>query len=237
MNSETPPPSSGPSPASAPAAAPDEVSGDSADNASGDSADEVSGDSAWVSIDTPLDLETLAAHCRDVEGIFRVNPYLDFAEWKETAPGRYYFKAHNLSNDQDIDTAVREEISADGIRFFYESGIKTSTHFKIEATDGGSRLTITDDYSGTPPEERKARIEEVDKSLLNWGKYLLRYFHQWHKWGWCAPWRWYMHSLWRKMNPMGRRIAYILWIVTLFEIAGILLFTAVFALELDKYIF
>ncbi len=213
MNSETPPPPSG-----------------------GEETDNASGDSAWVSIDTKLNLEALAAHCRDVEGLLRVNPYLDFAEWKETSPGRYHFKAKNLSNDQDIDTAVREEISDDGIRLFFESGIKTSTHFKLEPIEGGSRLTITDDYSGTPAEIREARIGEVDKSLVQWGKYLHIYFGQWHKWGWCPPWRWYMRGVWRKMKPMGRRIAFILWIITLFELATALLIGMVFAFGFDRFL-
>jgi len=226
MNSETPPPASGPDAGKAPDVPQKEGSDQTAD----------SSDSAWVSIDTQLDLETLAGHCRDVEGILRVNPYLNFEEWKETAPGRYHFKAQNLSNDQEVDTAVHEEISADGIRLFYESGIKSSTHFKLEAIEGGSRLTITDDYSGTPPEEREARIKEVDKSLMQWGNYLHGYFRRWHKWAWVPLWPWYMRKVWRRMNPMGRRIAFILWVITLFEIAAILIFTAVFALELDKYI-
>lgn len=197
-------------------------------------ADNSSGDSAWVSVDTKLNLETLAAHCRDVEGLLRVNPYLDFTEWRETSPGRYHFKAKNLSNDQDIDTAVREEISTDGIRLLFESGIKTSTYFKLEPIEGGSRLTITDDYSGTPAEVRKDRVAEVDKSLVQWGNYLHRYFSQWRKWGWCPPWRWYMRGFWRKMKPMGRRITFILWIITLFELGTALLIAIFFILGLDR---
>ncbi len=228
MNTETtPPPPGGEAENSQLAAAPSGAAGKADGN----------DDSAWVSIDTKLDLETLAAHCRDVEGLLRVNPYLDFAEWTETSPGRYHLKARNMSNNQDIDTAVREEISADGIRLFFESGIKTSTHLKLEPIEGGSRLTITDDYSGTPVEVREARIAEVDKSLVEWGKYLHRYFSQWHKWSWCPPWRWYMKGFWRKMKPMGRRIVFILWIITLFELATILLIAMFFAFGLDRFLF
>ncbi len=198
-------------------------------------ADDGSGDFAWVSIDTQLSLEALAGHCRDVEGMLRVNPYLIFAEWRETAPGRYYFKAKNTSTNQDIDTAVRKEISADGIRLFFKKGIKTSTHFKLEAIEGGSRLTITDDYSGTPAKVREARAGEVDKSLVQWGNYLHRYFSQWQKWGWCPPWRWYMRAFWRKMKPLRRRIAFLLWVIILFEFAATLIIAQFYIFGLNRF--
>ena len=82
-----------------------------------------------------------------------------------------------------------------------------------------------------------ARVAETDRSLLAWGGDLYRYFRDWRRWSWLMPWRWYMRRVWRGMKPTARRIAYMLWMVTVFEIVSVLLIVAVFALELDKYIF
>lgn len=194
-------------------------------------------DAAWVSVETPLDAATLARHVADIEGILRVNPYLEFEEWREIEPGRYRFRARNLSNKQAIDTSVRVERAADATILHYESGLKTRTAFRVERGSGGARLVITDDYGGIPVEERAGRVDEVDRSLLTWGGDLYRYFRAWHRWSWLAPWRWYMRRVWREMRPTARRIAYMLWLLTAFEIAAFALIFTVFVLELDKYIF
>ena len=195
------------------------------------------GDAAWVSVETPFDAAALSVLVADVEGMLRVNPYLEFQEWREIEPGRYKFRARNLSNQQAIDTVVRVERTADATLLHYESGLKTRTVFRIEPGVAGARLVITDDYGGTPAAEREARVAEVDRSLLAWGGDLYRYFRDWRRWSWLGPWRWYMRRVWRVMKPTARRIAFMLWMVTLFEIASVALIVAVFALELDKYIF
>lgn len=211
-------------------------------------ADGAAADAAWVSVETPFDAATLAGLVADVEGMLRVNPYLEFAEWREIAPDRYRFRARNISNQRTIDTVVRVERSAEATTLHYESGLKTRTVFRVEPREAasgdapgksppGARLVITDDYGGVPAAEREARVAETDRSLLAWGGDLHRYFRDWRRWSWLMPWRWYMRRVWRGMKPTARRIAYMLWMVTVFEIVSVLLIVAVFALELDKYIF
>jgi hypothetical protein len=194
-------------------------------------------DAAWVSVETPLAAAALADHVADVEGMLRVNPYLEFEEWRETGPDRYRFKARNLSNKRAIDTEVRVERTVGMTVLHYGSGLKSRTVFRIEPGARGAKLVITDDYGGTPPEERARRVDEVDRSLATWGGDLYRYFRAWQRWSWLAPWRWYMRRVWREMRPMARRIAYMLWMVTVFEIAAFALVFIVFVLELDKYVF
>lgn len=194
-------------------------------------------DAAWVTIETPFTAEELRPFLGDVERLFRINPLLIFEDWHRTGETRYRLRAKNLSNGRVLDTELAVETGDDGIAVRYSEGLKTATRFRVEPQpEGAAKLIVTDDYSGTSPDEREARIDEVDKSLVLWGRSLHRYLHQWKKWSWVPGWKFYMRRVWQPMKPMARRICNILIVVTAAEFVLFLLVFAIFWLELDKYI-
>ena len=189
-------------------------------------------DKVWATIQTTLHPEALRDFCRDLERLYRINPYSEFRVWKETAPGQVHAEFHNLSNKQDSSldlTLVPESDSAFSVR--YSQGIKTATRFEIQPTGMGSNLTITDDYNLLPAEERAQRLDEVDKSLPAWGQAILDYLRRHQRWGWIVPWRWYMRWMWVPMKPSSRRIAWMLYLITVVEFFFILFVALIWWLE------
>lgn len=194
-------------------------------------------DAAWVTIETPFNSAELCAFLDDVERLYRINSMLVFEEWQQTGDRQYRLKAKNLSNGQQLKTDLEVEPTADGITVRYNEGLRTSTSFRVDdEVDGCAKLVVTDDYSGASLTERESRIDEVDKSLVQWGNSLYRYLHQWKRWSWLPGWRFYMRKIWQPMKPMARRITFILIIITLAEFVLFLMVFTVFWLELDKYI-
>lgn len=175
-------------------------------------------DRAWVTVPTTLSSEALREFCRDLERLYRINPYIEFRIWKETAPGQIHTEFRNLSNKQDYSldlTLVPESDSAFSVH--YTQGVKATTRFEIQPTGLGSSLTITDDYSRLSAEERAQRLDEVDKSLPAWGQAIFDYLRRHQRWGWIAPWRWYMRRVWMPMKPSARRIVWLLYLITVAE--------------------
>ena len=194
-------------------------------------------DAAWVSIETPFSVEELRAFLDDVERLYRINSMLVFENWEKLSDQEYRLKLKNLSNGKLLETALTVDSTDDGIVVGYQQGLRSSSTFRVEPTDDGkARLVVTDDYSGTPVSEREKRIDEVDKSLVNWGNDLYRYLRQWRRWSWVPGWQWYMRKIWQPMKPMGRRIAYILFVISVAELILFLLVFTVFSLELSKYL-
>jgi hypothetical protein len=199
-------------------------------------------DSAWVRIATGLSPAELVAFCQDVERLVRINSMYEFQEWRREGEGRFFMHVRNLSNGRMIETSVRVEPRPDGVRIVYETGLKTATEFHVEppavqggqgkaGTDSGAVLVVIDDYSGASEAERRARAEEIDKSLVWWGHDLHRYLRYWARWSGFGPWRWYMRRIWQPMKPMARRIAFMLIAITIFEFVVGVLVVAVFALS------
>jgi hypothetical protein len=186
-------------------------------------------DSAWATFSTPLGAPELIAFCRDIERLFRINPFLEFKGWRQSQEDVYSFQGRNLSypTPKEFDVKFRVEILPDGACVQYLTGFKTSTTFKVESDSKGSKLTIIDDYSGIPEEERKTRLDEVDRSLVTWAKYLQEYIVNWQRWSWLAPWRWYMRRIWQPMKPSARRITYMLIWVSFAELLGFILVFAI----------
>ena len=194
-------------------------------------------DAAWVTIETPLTADALLAFCRqDVERLFRINSLLKFEEWREVAENEHHVRLRNLVNDKELEAGLQVESLADGLRVTYDNGLKTTTTFRVETTGGGAQLVVTDDYSSTPVEERQARTDEVDKSLVQWGHDLHRYLARWNRWSRYAPWRWYMARVWQPMTPLARRVVFLLIVITAMEFAVFLMVMAIFVLELDKVV-
>jgi len=190
-------------------------------------------DAAWASINTPLDVETLKSFCQDIERLFRINPMLEFETCQSLDNDRYFFSGRNISQEPafDFEFELQVEELPEGLRINYSQGLKASTTIKIEPAEQGSKLTITDNYNGISEEERKSRMDEVDKSLITWAHYLQKFTLSWKRWSWFGPWRWYMHRVWQPMKPTGRRITYMLLWITAAEIALIALGVGIYWAE------
>ncbi len=194
-------------------------------------------DSAWVTIETAFDAKGLSGFMDDVERLFRINSLLVFENWQSLGDGEYQFKARNLSNDKTVTTGFKAVRKEDTLMVTYSEGLKTTTTFRMDSKpDGSVDLTIIDDYGGSPTDERLARIDEVDKSLIQWGRDLRLYLLAWKKWAWLPGWKWYMRRVWQPMRPMARRICSMLIVITLLEFFVFLMVFTIFWLELDKYL-
>ena len=195
-------------------------------------------DAAWVRIATGLSPAALTMFCQDVERLLRINSMYEFQEWRPEGENRFFMRARNLGNERTIATPIRVLRRPDGLRIVYEAGLKTATEFRVEpppgteerGTTAGAVLIVTDDYSGMPEAERRARAEEIDQSLVAWGHDLHRYLRYWVRWSGFAPWRWYMRRVWQPMKPTARRITFILIAITVFEFLMGALAIAVFGL-------
>jgi hypothetical protein len=189
-------------------------------------------DAAWVVIETPLAPQALAAFCADLERLFRINPLLEFQTWRWVDSESIRLSLKNLSNGHAIDVgATVDRTDPRAITVRYARGLKRSTRFEIEPAPCGSRLRIVDDYSGIEPDEARARADEVDRSLTAWGAALHTYLERERRWGRSAAWCWYMRRVWLPMKPVGRRVTYILFVVTAVEIVAIGLAAAIYALN------
>lgn len=200
-------------------------------------AEETGGDKAWASVTVPMDAATLIEFCQDVERLIKINPMLYLEEWRDEGGGRHRMRGRNTSQEPDFefDVALRGERREDGVEVFYADGLKTSTRLRVEPCELGAKLTITEDYSGVGEEERKARLNEVDKSLVPWAGALQEFLLRWKRWSWFAPWRWYMRGVWLRMNPSGRRITYMLLWITFAEIIAFLMVFIIFWYDFDKF--
>ncbi|HWI14062.1 MAG TPA: hypothetical protein VNT02_07390 [Burkholderiales bacterium] len=188
-------------------------------------------DAAWVSVDAPLTVSQLAEFCRDLERLYRINPYLEFRHWRKAGEGRYAAAWRNGSNARDFAFELAVERNSDcDFTVRYDRGIKRATRFRIEPSPAGSRLIVTDDYSGAAtPDALDAG--EIDRSLHGWGMALHQYLQREARWSRYAAWRWYMRRVWLPMKPAARRITFMLLIITAAEIAVIALVMAVYWAE------
>ncbi|GBE42378.1 MAG TPA: hypothetical protein ENH05_00440 [Rhizobiales bacterium] len=192
-------------------------------------------DAAWVTIETPYNAAELRSFLADVERLYRINSQLVFEEWRQTGENQYSLKAKNLSNDRLIETGLEVEPADDGITVRYSHGLRKATAFRVEAQPGGTaKLVVTDDYSGSSLSEREARIDEVDKSLVQWGENLYRYLGRWKRWSWVPGWKFYMRRVWQPMKPSARRIAFMLIVVTVAEFVVFLFVFTIFWLEMGR---
>ena len=190
-------------------------------------------DAAWASVETPLSVVALKSFCADIERLYRINPMLEFRNWGAGADNQFSFSGRNVSQEQafDFDFGLVVSTLDDGIRIDYDRGIKSSTTFTVEPAPHGSKLTITDRYERLPAAQRSEHLNEVDKSLTVWARYLQQYIISWHRWSRFGLWRWYMRRVWQPMKPAGRRITYILLWITAVEVALITLGAAIYFVE------
>ena len=191
-----------------------------------------SSDAAWATIDLPLPVHRVAEECRDLEAVLRINPFWVFSEWQTLDADTFRARLRNESNEQELATVLRRRPGPGlGFTLTYEHGLKRRTVFLLDEAAGGSRLTMVDDYDGTPAEERARRAAEVDRSLLAWSRALQRYLLRLKRWSWVPGWRWYMRRLWIPMKPSARRIVWLLYVITLAEFVLFLFVLLIYAIE------
>ena len=193
-------------------------------------------DAAWASIATPLSVSALKEFCSDTGRFFRINPMLEFSKWESAGNNRYEVAGKNISQEPAFEFEFGITVSEldEGFRFDYDQGIKSSTVIKIEEDPQGSKLTITDRYDRLPKEEREAHMHEVDRSITLWAQYLQKFLVGWKTWSRIGLWRWYMKKVWEPMKPSARRITYMIWWITVVEIALIALGAFIFFYEFDR---
>ena len=189
-------------------------------------------DAAWASFFTPFPPDILINAIRDVEALYRVNPYYYFDVWRQTGPDTYHAEFENQSNNtrQTLDMNVMLE-PGQGRTVTYIGGIKKRTVFTIEPAKGGSRLTITDDYDLLPTAEREERKSEADKSLNAWAEALRIYFLRLKRWSWLPGWRWYLRRVWIPMKPSARRIVWFIYLITAAEFFFFLFVLLIYLIE------
>jgi hypothetical protein len=189
-------------------------------------------DAAWVMLETSLDPVQLAAFCADLEPLYRINPFLEFTSWQQSAPDRFRAEVLNHSNGQrSVMKASIKRTSDRALRVDYAEQIKKSTRFEIESAPGGSRLTITDEYD---PARAGAQDAEVDRSLHAWGVALKAHLARDRRWGWIPLYRWCMRRVWLPMRPAARRITFLILVIGLADIALIALGLAIYWVEAER---
>jgi len=188
-------------------------------------------DAAWVAVSAPLSPTAMMALMEDPERLLRVNSQWVFEAWEWDADDSFRLRIKNLATRRHWETSGRVERLADGLRLYYQQGLKAFTQFRVEENGSGSRLWVIDDYSRVPVAEREQRMDEVDPSLTRWGHDLHRYLAAWARWSHLRPWRWYMERVWRRMTPLGRRVTRLVFWVTVAEFVFFLVLIAVLRLQ------
>ncbi len=189
-------------------------------------------DAAWARVQTRLPRDALRELLTDPELLLRVNPHWTFEGWSVEPPDRFHLRLNNLANRQVWETGGRIERQPDALVLHYDEGIKASTRFQLDTVDGTTQLWVIDDYSRLPEAEREQRLGEVDPSLPGWASALKRFLDAWARWSGVGAWRWYMRGPWRRMTPLGRRVARLLIWATVAELALFALLVAVLVVEL-----
>jgi hypothetical protein len=189
---------------------------------------------AWVVLETPLPPEELAAFCRQLESLYRINPFLEFDSWEQAAADRFRADVMNHSNGQR--QVLEGRIVAESERAWridFVSGPKEHTRFEVVPAGSGSRLTITDEYrrqaDGTP-----VSAEDADRSLHAWGVGVKTFIEREHRWRWLPIVGWFQRRVWLLMKPSARRIMFLILVITVADVALIALGFAIYWLEYGR---
>ncbi len=179
---------------------------------------------AWVRIPAYIDANALSNFCLNVEKIFRLNPYLRIAQWSTAdSYAEVCWQNHSTEIAHQVNTNLTVESSEKEICISYQSGIKVSTYFIIEATNAGADLIILDRYADDVDDSES----QVDKSIHAWGQALHRFFKH-YKYLRLFPFMdRVINQFWIKLSPMARRVTYILFVVTVVEIVALFLLALV----------
>lgn len=191
-------------------------------------------DAAWVVIETSTDAAKLAAFCRNLERLYRINPFLEFASWRATAADRFTAKFINHSNRQEVVLEGAVTRASDlAFRIDFATGLKKSTRFEIQPRPGGASLTITDEYGPTAADTVPSDAA-VDRSLHAWGVALRAHLERDRRWGWLPLYRPWVRRLWLPLSPSARRIAYLILAIGVADLLLIALGFAVYWIEAGR---
>ncbi len=188
---------------------------------------------AWAEFKTPLRQDALIHFCRDIEQLFKINPYLEIKQWKNLGPQKYFIDVVNHSQNHtfSLKTNIYVTDIDDGIKIEYENGIKSETILKTLSIPEGSKLKITEKYHSPSSNDTANELSSVDKSLTKWAEEVQNYVIDWQRWSWFLPWKLYKQRIWLPMKPMARRITYMIIWISIIEIALILLGVTIYFLE------
>lgn len=196
---------------------------------------------AWASVTVPMSTEALAVVLRDVERLFRLNPYYEIATWQDEdgpfRPGKRYRVA--LLNEMN---GVRREalLTLDSVQpdggytLTYDRGLKRATQVSLGPDGAGARLTLKDHYHAPDESAGEAALREVDRSLVPWAAAARDYLRGQARWSWFGPYRWYRGRFWLGMSPRQRRITRLIGWITLLEFVVFLFVFAIYWLESQR---
>lgn len=194
---------------------------------------------AWAAARIPLPPHQLFAFLSDIERLFRLNPHLEIADWREE-PGAHSYRlsALNETNGYRGEISLRAEAVREhtlwginsGYRLMYDRGLKQSTEFRIEPTSGGSLLTITEHYHPVR-DEADERLKEVDRSLVPWVAAIRRHLSGTARFGGVPGYRWWTERFMLGMTPRQRRIVRMIVWVSVLEFVVFLFVALIFWLE------
>lgn len=165
-------------------------------------------DNARAETRVPLPPAAVLDFLADHERLFRLNPHLAVAAWQPQVGG-FHVAATNELNALAIDTVVRVEVTADGLVFRYEHGLKRATRFAVAPAGQGTRLIVTDLYPRLE-DAQDPRLAEVDRSLVPWVAALHRHLKARRRWGRLPGWRWWQERLMLSLAPPQRRMVRLL---------------------------
>ena len=186
---------------------------------------------AWVVLETPLSPDELAAFCRQLESLYRINPFLEFDSWEQVGSERFRAAVLNHSNGQRhvLEGRIVAE-SERAWRIDFVSGPKERTCFEVVPAGSGSRLTITDEYRRAA-DGASVSAEDADRSLHAWGVGVKTFIEREHRWRWLPIVGWFQRQVWLPMKPSARRIMFLILVITVADVALIALGFAIYWLE------
>ena len=190
-------------------------------------------DFARVEISSPFDRHWMEEFLASPERALRINSQIEFASLEKTGENDWHMAGQDLMSGRAFDVRFRQEKTNGGMRLVYdETSLKSFTEFAIKPRDDGTvSLVVTDDYSATGLRERTERADEVDKTIVQWGKDLHHYFYQFKRWSWLPGWKFYMRRVWQNMKPSARRISFLIMAVTAGEFILFIFVFTIFWLE------
>lgn len=184
---------------------------------------------AWVTIPNKLSVQELKSFCESVENLFRLNPYLKIKSWqtKDSHNAHVRWENHSSHHVFLVDTDISVDSNHQEIKIEYKNGPKKQTLLIVNAVSRGSELIIIDDYG----ENTHTSYAEIDKSLNAWGESLKQFFNHYAVIKYVPFVRLLINKVWIRMNPMARRITYILFVITTVELIALLLFVIAMLLK------
>ncbi len=177
---------------------------------------------AWVTIPTRLTPKQLIDFCSPVERLYRLNPYLKIYSWQQLEDKSWNVDWENFSAEQPQRNLIQITVKRfeNEWQIYYRSGMKRKSLVIVEPDDAGSKLTIVDDYGDS--DDRDAKY--VDRSLHGWAQALKRFFDRYVYLQHIPLMKSIIDRFWIRLNPMGRRITYILLVITAVEFIVLFLF-------------